>query len=173
MKNNPKYYIFLLLLLISFNGISAVKIMECVDENGEKSFQKSCPPGTTAVNEKRISTGSKAASENKPVTFKSKSNVTATMYSIPTCSPCNAVRELLQIKNISLTEINVEGDVNKQTELTELNGSLNVPITLIGDKKLSGYNRSELISALKAAGWSDPNASPDKKDENKKKETEK
>lgn len=137
--------------------MSAVNIVECEDEEGNKSFQKVCPPGSTLVNQKRITTGSKAAAENKPVTFStSNSSVSATMYSIPECSPCDAVRELLQVKKISLNEINIEGDIIKQAELTKLNGSLNVPITLIGDKKLAGYNRTEILSALKAAGWEDP-----------------
>ena len=47
-----------------------------------------------------------------------------------------------------------------QNELVELNGSLNVPITVIGEKKLAGYNRVELLSACKAAGWTEP-TSPD------------
>ena len=62
----------------------------------------------------------------------------------------------MQIKKIPLNEINIEGDIINQAELTKLNGSLNVPITLIGDKKLSGYNRTEILAALKEAGWKDP-----------------
>lgn len=166
MKYIFKSYIILSLLIISFNSMSAVKIVECEDEEGNKTFQKTCPPGSTIINEKRIATGSKDATEEKPVKLDQiGSSVSATMYSIPTCSPCEAVREFLQIKNIPLSEINVEGDIDKQAELVKLNGSLNVPITLIGDRKLSGYNRTELVSALKSAGWKDPNEADKKENE--------
>jgi glutaredoxin len=157
MKYKLNLFIILPLLVTSLNCMAAVSIVECEDEQGNRTFQKTCPPGSTMINQKRIATGSKAAAENDPVTFTTtSSSVSATMYSIPECSPCDAVRELLQIKNIPLTEINIEGDIIKQAELTKLNGSLNVPVTLIGDKKLSGYNRTEIISALEAAGWKDP-----------------
>lgn len=159
MKHKFKAYSIFLLLMVSLNCMAAVKIVECEDEEGNRSFQKVCPPGSMELNQKRIATGSKAAAENKPVTFgSSNSTVTATMYSIPICSPCDAVRELLQVKKISLNEINIEGDIINQAELTKLNGSLNVPITLIGDKKLSGYNRTEILAALKEAGWKDPDS---------------
>lgn len=141
--------------MVSFNCLSAVKIVECVDNEGNTSFHSTCPPGTNTINEKKIATGSKAAAENKPITYESNTDVSAIMYSITECSPCDAVRELLQIKNIPFTEKNVDGNIELQAELTKLNGSLNVPITLIGDKKLSGYNRTEILSALEAAGWKD------------------
>ena len=143
--------------------MSAVKIVECEDEEGNKSFQKTCPPGASTISEKRIATGSKSTIENEVITQKySGSAVSATMYIIPDCSPCNAVRELLQIKDIPLTEKNVVGDIDMQAELVKLNGSLNVPITIIGNEKLSGYNRTAILEALKSAGWVDPNAPAEK-----------
>jgi len=137
---------------------AAVKVVECKDAEGNIFFSKTCPPGSEVLDEKKIATGSKAAQEN--VTSKAPirtSSISGTMYMIPSCSPCDGVRELFKANSIPLTEKNVEGNIDLQTELTELNGSLNVPITVIGDRKLSGYNRSELISALKDAGWQDPN----------------
>ena len=158
MNNIFKIYTGLIFIIISFNSTAAVKIVECEDIEGNTSFHSTCPSGTNMVNEKNISTGSKSAANNKPVTYETNSSsISAIMYTITDCSPCDAVRELLQIKNIPLTEKNVDGNIELQAELNKLNGSLNVPITLIGDKKLSGYNRTEILAALKATGWKDPN----------------
>ena len=150
-----------LLFLMTFNSMAAVKIVECEDSEGNTFFSKTCPPGSTPINEKRISTGS-GSGENKAVasSLLTSQAISATMYMIPKCSPCDGVREFFRAKNIPLTEKNVEGNVPLQNELVELNGSLNVPITVIGEKKLAGYNRVELLSALKAAGWTEP-TSPD------------
>ena len=164
MKSIFKLYTGIALTFITFNSISAVKIVECEDREGNISFHSACPPGSSIVNEKKISTGSKAATKNEPISYKTSTNISAIMYSITDCSPCDAVRELLQIKNVPLTEKNVDGNIELQAELTKLNGSLNVPITLIGDKKLSGYNRTELLSALKAIGWKDKNDKAENKE---------
>ena len=39
--------------LIPIN-VSAVEINECEDEEGNRSFQKKCPVGTTSVNKKKL-----------------------------------------------------------------------------------------------------------------------
>ena len=159
MMSSIKIFIGLSIIFFSINSPAAVEIVECEDEEGNKTYQKICPPGAIQLNKKRVPTGREEAAENKPVNSESTAfSISATMYSIPDCSPCDAVREFMKIKNITLNEINVEGDIERQAELAKLNGSLNVPITLIGDKKLSGYSRTELLAALKEAGWKDPNA---------------
>ena len=136
------------IVLFSTNLIAAVNIVECEDPQGNRSFQKNCPPGSTQLGEKKIKTGSDS-SEKKS----SNINIQATLYLIPDCEACEEIKEFLGNRNISITEKNVNDNIELQNELTELTGALKVPTTIIGDEVLTGYSRSKFISALEAAGF--------------------
>ena len=145
--------ILILLGLISPRFIAAVTIVECEDDQGNRTFQANCPPGTTVVDEKRFATGIPTGTENAPKKVIGSTAVNVTLYSIPKCDPCDDIREFLQKRNISVTEKNVDNNVELQDELTKLTGTLKVPMTIVGEKKISGYNRTELKAALAAVGF--------------------
>ena len=146
-----KFSVMLLLLnfaLWSSNNFAVVKIVECEDENGNRSFQKTCPPGTTLVGEKKLRTGSPGSgTENSNV------DIQATIYLVPDCDACDEVKEFLNGRDISITEKNVKDNIELQDELNKLVGALKVPTTVIGDEILSGYSRQTFMEALKAAGY--------------------
>lgn len=151
MKKLSSYLFFILLMqFISINSFAAVKVVECEDELGNRSFQKVCPPESTQVGEKKLTTG--ADSESKSG---NASNIQATLYVIPDCEACDEIREFLGSRNISITEKNVNDNLELQKELTALSGSLKVPTTVIGEEILTGYSRSKFLSVLEAAGYKD------------------
>tara|TARA_R110002110_G_scaffold128033_2_gene307506 strand:+ start:108 stop:614 length:507 start_codon:yes stop_codon:yes gene_type:complete len=133
-------------LFLSLNTSAAVKIVECEDEAGNLSFQKVCPPGSTTINEKRISTGEKSKQDEYTSSFQLKKS--ATLYVIPNCDTCDEVREYLKDNEVSITEIDVSGDYEVQTKFEAIAGSLRVPVTVIDGKLLHGYNRGEFKTAL-------------------------
>jgi len=136
--------------LSSFNSFAAVNIVECEDEEGNRSFQKTCPPNSTLVSEKRIATGKGTENSESSLSF---INVNAILYTAPNCEACDEIKAYLTSRDISITEKDASENVEIQKELTELTGSLKVPTVVIGDKTITGYNRAELSSALKAAGY--------------------
>ena len=133
--------------------MAAVSIVECQDGQGERSFHsKNCPPGTTKIGSKKIRTGRNGGGADN-------SNISATIYLSPVCEPCEEVREFLNNRNISFSEKNVEGDLEMQQELKGVSGgALNVPVTVIGDTAVTGYNRGKLNEALSAAGYVSPDS---------------
>ena len=146
-----KHYKFTILLLVYSlfsNNAWAVKIYECEDEQGNRPFEQQCPPGTTAVNKKEYSTKrAQSGSEQR-------SSGPLILYVIPNCDSCDQIREFLSVRNISASEKNVADDVALQDELKDkTGGDLRVPVLLVGNKVLSGYNRTNLISALTDAGY--------------------
>ncbi len=129
-----------------------VEIIECEDEQGNKSFAQHCPPGSKAVNKRKYSTST-------PDAGASTQSISATLFVVPACDTCDQVREFLDIRKISVTEKDISKDVALQDELKEkTGGDLRVPVLIIGDKILSGYNRTALLEALTAAGYTEPEA---------------
>lgn len=59
--------------------------------------------------------------------------------------------EYLSHKGVPFTEKNVGKDPAARQELADL-GVMSLPVILIGDKKLTGFNPAQIDAALAAAG---------------------
>jgi len=141
-----KFLIFIGFVLIS-QSLLAVTVVECEDADGNRTFQDRCPPGSTEVASKRIATGTGGGGEGGPAIGP------LTLYVVPNCDSCTQVKEFLSVRRLSVTEKNVNDDIALQNELKEKAGDLRVPTLLVGDSVISGYNRAELLAALKKAGF--------------------
>jgi len=139
--------IFLFMLFYQIQQVAAVTIVECEDSLGERSFQASCPPGSTQINARVIHAGS-----NSDVST-DNSSINATLYVVPECDPCEDVREFLQSRNVRVTVKDVSFEQVMQEELQALTGTLRAPVVVIGETIISGYKRSDLLAALVAAGY--------------------
>ena len=153
MSISIKYIIFIAICVLSHPVFSAVDIVICEDAEGNQTFQKACPPGTSLVGEKKISVGKNTPG---PVDL-SKLNVV--LYTISDCDTCENVAIYLRSRDIPFTEIDVSTDPKKQQELTKLSGKLSVPVTVIGlnrkgtvlfdaEEVVSGYNREKIGNIL-------------------------
>ena len=156
--------ITLLTFTFSIKSFAAVKIVECEDKDGNKSFQKTCPPGYSQVNERKVNIGGSKDKIEYTSDFKVKKS--ATLYVIPDCDTCDEVREYLNDNEVSVTEIDVSTDRDIQTQLEEIAGSLRVPVTIIDEKIIHGYKRSEFKAVL------EPTSSNKKDDSEDKESTE-
>jgi len=152
-----KYIVSSITLIISCllsTQVLAVKILECVDEAGNSTFQDRCPPGTEPVGEKNFYTGKKESDSGNP-------DIAITFYFVPTCDACDVVRNILEKYGANISEKNVETDVNLQRELLEktgAEGTLSVPTVIVGEKVIIGYNKQELVNSLEDAGFKEPGA---------------
>ena len=139
----------------------AVSIAECEDQQGNRSFQKSCPPGHTELSRKDFYIKGEPH-RAPPVTHKAQKS--ATLYMIPACDTCEEAREFLEANGVSVTEIDVSNDRAVQAEFEALAGELKVPVTVIDGQLIRGYSRAEFRAAL-AAGASGPDADGEDNDD--------
>lgn len=142
-----------LLCIYQLPSMAAVKIVECEDEQGARSFQRNCPPGSKMVGERNYSTGANSGS----TTDRKTGNISATLYLIPNCDVCQDVKDFLSARNIPVSEKNVKDNFELQEELKEkTGGDLQVPVVVIGTDVIKGYQRNTLLKALQDAGYSEP-----------------
>ena len=71
-----------------------------------------------------------------------------TMYSTPTCHFCHMTKEFLTQHNIPFTDYNVATDLEKRKEMIEKSGQMGVPVIIIGDNMLIGFDKRRLASLL-------------------------
>jgi len=153
MSISIKYIIFIAICVLCHPVFSAVDIVICEDAEGNQTFQKACPPGTSLVGKKKISVGK----DSSGTVDLSKLNVV--LYTIPDCETCENVAIYLRSRDIPFTEIDVSKDPKIQQELTKLSGKLSVPVTVIGlnrkgtvlfdaEEIIYGYNREKIGNIL-------------------------
>ena len=134
-------------------GSTAVTVVQCEDAEGNRTYQESCPPGTSVVEKKQIYTGPK---QTGPDMEALKANKPVTLYRVETCEACDMVSDYLQERGVPFSLKNANDDVEVQKELREKTGELSVPVVTIGDDAVvTGYNKSGLKEKLDQAGYPD------------------
>ena len=142
MPISIKHIIFITICVLCHPVFSAVDIVICEDEEGNQTFEKACSPGTSLVGEKKISVGKNSSG----TVDLSKLNVV--LYTIPDCETCENVAIYLKSRDIPFSEKDVSKDPKIQQELTKLSGKLSVPVTVIREEVVSGYDREKIGNIL-------------------------
>lgn len=143
----------IMILGLSAFHVHAVTINECIDENNEVTFQEKCPPGSSSLKAIKLKTGKPSKSADQE---QGPLDVSITLYAVPKCDSCDAMRNVLKNYNASFTEVNIENNPEKQNELMEKiggGGSLKVPTILFGEKQIIGFDKATLVSELETAGF--------------------
>ena len=134
--------ILIMMYVLCQSAFSAVDIVICEDNEGNQSFHQACPPGTNLIEKKKVSTGQDATS----AVDLSKLNIV--VYTIPDCTTCEEVIIYLKSRDVPFNEIDTSDDYEIQQKVTELTGKLSVPVTVIGEDYISGYDREKIASVL-------------------------
>ncbi len=70
------------------------------------------------------------------------------IYSTPTCPYCKRVKDYLTRKGVPYIEHNVALDRDAAKEMVKKSGQLGVPVILIDDEVLIGFNQTQLDRLL-------------------------
>ena len=70
------------------------------------------------------------------------------IYSTPTCHFCHLAKEYFKEHNVQFEEVNVAGDPVMAREMIELSGQRGVPVILIGDDFVVGFDQERIDSLL-------------------------
>ena len=132
------------LLFMSITLHAAVKVVQCENELGEKTFSSSCPPGTTEVTSKKYQTA---------IPGPEQPDVSALIYLAPDCPACEAYKKFFTKYGIRFEEKNIEGNADLQTELTQISGELKIPTVQVNDRWFTDYKENDLIGFLEEIGF--------------------
>ncbi|HEY82954.1 MAG TPA: glutaredoxin family protein [Dehalococcoidia bacterium] len=70
------------------------------------------------------------------------------IYSTPTCPYCKRAKEYLTQKGIPFTEYDVAADRDKAKEMIQKSKQMGVPVILVDDEVIVGFNQAKLDSLL-------------------------
>jgi len=70
------------------------------------------------------------------------------IYSTPTCHFCHAAKEFFKANNVAYSEHDVASDVEKRREMIEKSGQMGVPVIIIGDELIIGFDKPKISQLL-------------------------
>ncbi len=133
----------------------AGKLYKWEDPDGNVTYQDQPPPGeATVIQDDTLDATSPAsgAAANSAQQSAAEANP-VTLYSVPICNTCDLVRMVLELNKVPFQEKNADRSQEVQQELEAKAGQLTVPILVIGEKVLTGFNRPEIMQELQIAGY--------------------
>ncbi|MSU45287.1 MAG: glutaredoxin family protein [Candidatus Zambryskibacteria bacterium] len=71
-----------------------------------------------------------------------------TIYSTPTCHYCNMAKEYFEANSVAFENFDVSQDPEKRKEMMEKSGQLGVPVIIIGEDIVVGFNKLKLATLL-------------------------
>jgi len=70
------------------------------------------------------------------------------IYSTPTCTYCNAAKDFFKANGVEYTEYDVFADLEKRTEMVDKSGQMGVPVIVIGEDVIVGFDEDRIKQAL-------------------------
>lgn len=71
-----------------------------------------------------------------------------TIYSTPTCHFCHMAKDFFKEKNVEFVDFDVSGDQEKRKEMITKSGQMGVPVIVIGDQLIVGFNKPKIVELL-------------------------
>lgn len=70
------------------------------------------------------------------------------VYSTPTCHFCHMAKDFFIQKGVVFEDFDVSSDLEKRKEMVEKSGQMGVPVILIEDKVIVGFNKPQIVQLL-------------------------
>jgi glutaredoxin-like YruB-family protein len=70
------------------------------------------------------------------------------IYTLPTCPHCREVKQYLEQHGVHYQEIDVHNNEKATQEVMSLSGGTRVPVIVIGNKVIVGFNKTEIDTSL-------------------------
>lgn len=153
MKRDLKTRQLIMMLAALLCAASAgAQVYKWKDAKGVIHFSDEPPPPSTQQAEVK-NYGSSAAGPVLPYALAQAARTNpVTIYTASGCSPCDRARSFLQQRGIPYSEKTVS-TADDQQKLKEAGDDVQVPLLLVGARKLSGFEPVEWGAALDAASY--------------------
>ncbi len=70
------------------------------------------------------------------------------IYSTPTCTFCHQVKSFLDENSVAYEDFDVSQDAEKRQEMVDKSGQMGVPVVLVGEEVIVGFDEGKLKSLL-------------------------
>ncbi len=130
-------------------------VYKWVDKDGKVHYSSEPPPSDAAnVTQRRMGGGGADEAQLPYATQQAMKTSPVTLYVSNNCGElCADGRSLLQNRGIPYAERNAETNPQDTEKLKHIVGALQVPLLMVGDRPVKGFNEGTWNSTLDSAGY--------------------
>ena len=146
----------LVIALLAVDAPAQTSVFKWTDSEGKVHFSDTPPAPQVSKNvtEKRMGGGAVDASQLPFATQAAMKSNPVTLYTAPQCgNPCSDGRNLLSNRGIPYVERDAQANRADADAVKKAIGSLQVPVLMVGNDALKGYDAGSWNSALDTAGY--------------------
>jgi glutaredoxin len=142
------------LLLLASCLPAGAQVYKWTDAQGTVHYTDTPPPQQRASQLKPPSPGDAGQSALPYELARAVKANPVTLYTTtrPACAGCDQGRALLRERGIPYTEKTVDTDEDKE-QLRQLSGNMELPLLVVGNRKLTGFHDASWQAALSAAAY--------------------
>jgi glutaredoxin 3 len=93
-----------------------------------------------------------SAAEKYKWSDEKRAKAAVTIYTLDTCPYCHQAKEFLLQKGIRFKEIDIREDPERAEEMFRISGQRGVPVIMIGNDVIVGFDRRMLEEKLQSSG---------------------
>ena len=137
--------VLIMVLAVSLSG--AATLYRWVDDQGVVHISENPPEGRVNVAQAVVGEDTEKGAKAGPSTEKKEFRIRpgeVTIYTTPTCPWCHKAKAWLRDKKIRYREVDVTSDRNGLDEMVKRSGQTGVPVIVVGDEVIVGFNQSRL-----------------------------
>jgi glutaredoxin len=139
----------------AFCANAQTNVYRWIDKDGKVQFSDSPPPADAKdATQRRLGGGGPDEAQLPYATQVAAKRNPVTLFTGTDCGDlCSQGRNLLSQRGIPFTERDAQNNATDREELTRLIGSLEVPVLLVGESKVKGFEESRWQASLDSAGY--------------------
>ena len=142
------------LALLATAAVAQTNVYRWVDKDGKVHFSDTPPPADAKSSSQKRVGGGYVDQEYPYATQQAMKRNPVTLYTAPSCGEaCTSGRELLSKRGVPFSERDAQANAEAQEALKKLIGGLEVPVLVVGESTLKGYEQGQWQSALDSAGY--------------------
>ena len=155
MHASRKLAVALALLAVAAYADAQTSVYRWVDKNGKVQYSDQPPPEQVkSLTQKRMGGAAVDVSQLPYATQIAMQKSPVTLFGAPNCGDlCNRGRDLLSRRGIPFGERDVQNNIGDAEAVKKLIGTVEVPVLLVGDSKVKGFDEGAWQSALDGAGY--------------------
>lgn len=140
---------------LAFAAAAQSNVYRWVDKDGKVHYSSEPPPSDAAnVTQKRMGGGSSDEAQLPFATQQAMKRNPVTLYVSNNCGElCADGRTLLANRGIPYSERNAEANPADAEQLKQIVGALQVPLLMVGERPIKGFDAGTWNSVLDGAGY--------------------
>jgi glutaredoxin len=139
----------------AFCANAQTNVYRWVDKDGKVQFSDSPPPADAKdATQRRLGGGGPEDAQLPYATQVAAKRNPVTLFTGTDCGDlCSQGRNLLSQRGIPFTERDAQNNATDREDLRKLFGTFEIPVLVVGENKMKGYEESQWQASLDSAGY--------------------